>query len=84
MRCALSDHLSITPLGIPHRNEFADTVGYIVHGQQHNLLYIPGLYLGKEEEEEEKSSFFFFHLHPIQILIHGMHGALPWLQPCVK
>ena len=37
----LTSDLSVTALRVPHRDEFADTVGYIVRGPRLNLLYVP-------------------------------------------
>jgi pyrroloquinoline quinone biosynthesis protein B len=38
---ALTPHLRVTPLAVPHRDEFSDTVGFRIRGGDHTLLYIP-------------------------------------------
>jgi pyrroloquinoline quinone biosynthesis protein B len=40
---ALSPRLRITPLSVPHRDEFSDTVGYRVRGPERSLLYVPDI-----------------------------------------
>lgn len=40
-RFDLSPELRVTPLAVPHREEFSDTVGFIVSGPRATLLYIP-------------------------------------------
>ncbi len=37
----LDDELSVTPLLVPHRNEFAETFGFVIEGPSKKLLYIP-------------------------------------------
>lgn len=39
----LDDSLSITPIVVPHRAEYTETVGYIVRGHQDSVLYIPDI-----------------------------------------
>ena len=39
----LSDRLSITPLLVPHRDEFSETVGFYIDGPRHSALYIPDI-----------------------------------------
>lgn len=39
----ISDTLEVRMLEVPHRNEFADTVGLLVRGPQASLLYIPDI-----------------------------------------
>lgn len=34
---------SITPLKVPHRQDFTDTVGYIISGKNKKLLYVPDM-----------------------------------------
>ena len=31
----------VTPLTVPHRDEFSDTVGYLLEGERARLLYVP-------------------------------------------
>ncbi|MGE5654695.1 MAG: MBL fold metallo-hydrolase [Bacillota bacterium] len=40
---ALDEGLSVTPLLVPHRNEFAETFGFIIAGPSRKLLYIPDI-----------------------------------------
>lgn len=37
----LHDSLSVTLVPVPHRDEYADTVGYILRGPERSLLYVP-------------------------------------------
>ena len=41
--CSLSPRLSITPLPVPHRDEYSDTLGFIISGRKKKLLYIPDI-----------------------------------------
>ncbi|MBN1659200.1 MAG: pyrroloquinoline quinone biosynthesis protein PqqB [Anaerolineae bacterium] len=38
---ALSPRLSVTPLAVPHRAEFSDTLAFVVEGPARRLLYCP-------------------------------------------
>jgi pyrroloquinoline quinone biosynthesis protein B len=38
---ALEPELSVTPFAVPHRDELSDTLGFIVRGPRHALLYVP-------------------------------------------
>ena len=40
---ALGEHLQVTPLQVPHRDELSDTVGFRVQGPSRTLLYIPDI-----------------------------------------
>lgn len=40
-RVRLSDRLEVEPFAVVHRDEYADTRGYIVHGPDARLLYVP-------------------------------------------
>jgi len=40
---SVSTRLSITPLIVPHRDEFSETVGYLIAGQSKSALYIPDI-----------------------------------------
>ena len=40
---SVSPRLSITPLIVPHRDEFSETVGYLIAGQSKRALYIPDI-----------------------------------------
>jgi len=40
---ALNERLSITPLLVPHRDEYTETVGYRISGPNRSVLYIPDI-----------------------------------------
>jgi pyrroloquinoline quinone biosynthesis protein B len=40
---ALADDLSITAMQVPHRDEFSDTLAFVVRGPQRALLYLPDI-----------------------------------------
>ncbi len=37
---SLTSRISLTPLEVPHRNEYSDTLGFIISGEKKKLLYI--------------------------------------------
>jgi len=37
----LSERLSVTPFAVLHRQELSDTLGYLVHGPDRTLMYVP-------------------------------------------
>ena len=39
----LSPRLSVTPLRVPHRDEYSETVGYRVQGPERSLLWLPDI-----------------------------------------
>jgi pyrroloquinoline quinone biosynthesis protein B len=39
----LSDNISVTPILVPHRDEFSETVGYIIKGKTKSVLFIPDI-----------------------------------------
>ena len=39
----LDDNLSITPVQVPHRDEYSETVGFIIKGRSKKALYIPDI-----------------------------------------
>lgn len=39
----ISESLSILPLIVPHRDEFSETVGYVIEGPDKKLLFIPDI-----------------------------------------
>jgi pyrroloquinoline quinone biosynthesis protein B len=41
--CALSPTLHCTPLRVPHRNEWSDTLAFVVQGAQRKLFYCPDI-----------------------------------------
>ena len=42
-RTALSDDVSVMPLLVPHRDEYTETVGYIITGPAKSALFIPDI-----------------------------------------
>ncbi len=38
---ALTPALTVTPFLVPHRDEYSDTVGFLVAGPRRRLLYVP-------------------------------------------
>ena len=39
----LNDRLSVTPMLVPHRDEFSETVGFEIHGPNHKVLFLPDI-----------------------------------------
>ena len=39
----ISDQLSIAPILVPHRDEYSETVGYLIKGPNKTALYIPDI-----------------------------------------
>lgn len=39
----LDDNLSFTPIQVPHRDEYSETVGFIIKGNSKKALYIPDI-----------------------------------------
>jgi len=39
----LNSRLSVTPLEVPHRQEFSETVGFIIEGPSKRILFIPDI-----------------------------------------
>ncbi|MDH5466009.1 MAG: MBL fold metallo-hydrolase [Candidatus Aminicenantes bacterium] len=39
----LTSRISLTPLLVPHRDEYSDTVGFRISGERKSLLYIPDI-----------------------------------------
>ena len=39
----LNDRLSLTPLLVPHRDEYSETVGFRVTGPDRSILYLPDI-----------------------------------------
>ena len=39
----LNKRISITPIEVPHRDEFTETVGFIIHNQNKKALFIPDI-----------------------------------------
>jgi len=40
---SVSPRLTVTPLIVPHRDEFSETVGYLISGQSKRALYVPDI-----------------------------------------
>jgi len=40
---AVSDHLSVTPLRVPHREEYTEAVGFLIEGPLKSALFIPDI-----------------------------------------
>lgn len=40
---ALSPTLTVTPLQVPHRDEYSETVGFVVQGPHKRVLYLPDI-----------------------------------------
>ena len=40
---ALSPRLTVTPFAVPHRDEYSETVGFIVRGPSRSALYLPDI-----------------------------------------
>ena len=43
MELSLSPQLQVTPLRVPHRDEYSETVGYRIQGPKKSALYIPDI-----------------------------------------
>ena len=39
----LGIHFTITPLKVPHRDEYSETVGYVIQGPEKSLLFLPDI-----------------------------------------
>ena len=37
----LNDRITARPILVPHRDEYSETVGFIIQGPSHSLLYLP-------------------------------------------
>ena len=40
---ALNARLTVTPLLVPHRDEYSETVGYVVRGPERSVFYLPDI-----------------------------------------
>jgi pyrroloquinoline quinone biosynthesis protein B len=40
---ALADDLSVTPIVVPHRDEYTETVGFVLRGPRRSVLFIPDI-----------------------------------------
>lgn len=39
----LEDDISVTPLRVPHRDEYSETVGFIIKGPEKSILFLPDI-----------------------------------------
>ena len=39
----LNKRISVTPIQVPHRDEFSETVGYVIHSNSTKVLFIPDI-----------------------------------------
>ncbi|WP_235296057.1 MBL fold metallo-hydrolase [Portibacter marinus] len=60
----LTENLAVTPMRVPHRDEYSETVGFLIEGKEESLLYIPDI--DKWEKWE----------HDIKALIQDVDHAL--------
>lgn len=42
-KVALGRQIRVTPLEVPHRNEYSETFGFLIEGPNHKALYIPDI-----------------------------------------
>lgn len=42
-KVVLSDDLSVTPILVPHRDEYSETVGFVIKGPSKSVLFIPDI-----------------------------------------
>ncbi len=40
---SLTPEISVTPFSVPHRDEYSDTMGFVIAGRNKKLLYIPDI-----------------------------------------
>ncbi|HWS70898.1 MAG TPA: MBL fold metallo-hydrolase [Thermoanaerobaculia bacterium] len=40
---ALNERIAITPLLVPHRDEYSETVGYVIRGPSRSILWLPDI-----------------------------------------
>ncbi len=41
VRIALTESLAVTPFDVVHRQEFTDTLGFLIHGPERTLMFVP-------------------------------------------
>jgi len=51
-RAKLSDGLTIAPFTVPHRDEYSETVGFVIEGPQKSILFIPDIDKWSKWEED--------------------------------
>ena len=72
----LNERISIQPLLVPHRDEFSETVGYLVRSPDKNLLYIPDI----DKWNKWKKGIHFYVAYCDYLLLDGTFykkGELP-------
>lgn len=42
-RMGLGNHVSVTPYQVPHRDEYSETVGFVIHTQKRSALFVPDI-----------------------------------------
>lgn len=42
-RTPLSERIAVTPLLVPHRDEYSETVGYLIHGPTRTVFFLPDI-----------------------------------------
>lgn len=40
---ALNERISVTPLRVPHRDEYSETVGFVIRGPSRSILWLPDI-----------------------------------------
>lgn len=43
VRVRLNDRVSVTPIPVPHRDEFSETVAYLIQGPSRSVFYLPDI-----------------------------------------
>jgi pyrroloquinoline quinone biosynthesis protein B len=43
VRTALNDRIAVTPLLVPHRDEYSETVGFLIHGPSQTVFFLPDI-----------------------------------------
>ena len=51
----LNDRLTVTPIAVPHRDEFSETVGFLIAGPDRSLFFLPDIDKWERWDEEAGS-----------------------------
>jgi pyrroloquinoline quinone biosynthesis protein B len=43
VRTPLNDRIAVTPLLVPHRDEYSETVGFLIHGPSQTIFFLPDI-----------------------------------------
>ncbi len=43
VRVELNERIGVTPLLVPHRDEYSETVGFLIHGPERTVLFLPDI-----------------------------------------